>query len=109
MKKFFSVLFGTFVLGSSIQAQDIWDLRRCVEYALANNISVKQEDINARRAALTLEQSKLAQYPSLSSSLSKGLNAGRSIDPTTNQFTQQQLQFSSFNLQASVNLFSWFT
>ena len=109
MKKFFSVLLGVVALGPSIQAQDIWDLRRCVDYALANNISVKQEDINARRAALTLEQSKLAQYPSLSSSVSKGLNAGRSIDPTTNQFTQQQLQFTSFNLQASVNIFSWFS
>src|ERR1700742_791328 len=33
--------------------QDKWDLTRCVNYALANNISIKQSDIQARLAKLT--------------------------------------------------------
>ena len=93
---------------SATRAQDLWDLRRCVEYAVANNISVKQADIDLRRAELGLEQSRLSQYPSLSLSSNGGINAGRSVDPTTNLFTQQQLLFSGFNMQSGVNLFNWF-
>ena len=47
-------------------AQEKWDLRKCVDYAVANNISVKQADIQARLAKLTLQQSKLSQLPTLS-------------------------------------------
>lgn len=95
-------------LGMSSTAQDKWDLKRCVDYALANNISVKQADITARVADLTLKQSKLQQYPNVSFSNSTGISSGRSIDPTSNQFTNQQLVFSQFNLNTSVTVFNWF-
>jgi outer membrane protein len=39
-------------------AQDKWDLRRAVDYALTNNISVKQQDVQARLERLTYNQSK---------------------------------------------------
>ena len=35
-------LLTTISLGTSLLAQEKWDLRRCVVYAIANNISVKQ-------------------------------------------------------------------
>lgn len=96
------------LLTSIATAQEKWDLRRCVDYALANNISVKQADIDARRVALTLRQSQLSQYPSVSFSTNGGINSGRSIDPTTNQFTQQQLFFSGFSVNTGMTLFNWF-
>ena len=40
-----------------------WSLQKCVEYALQNNISVKQADLQIRFAALDLQQSKWQQYP----------------------------------------------
>jgi outer membrane protein len=92
-----------------VHSQEKWDLKRCVEYALANNISVKQSDIQARIAELTLKQSKLQQYPNLSFSNSTGISSGRSIDPTSNQFTTQRLVFSQFNLNSNVTLFNWFS
>jgi outer membrane protein len=93
----------------SVFAQDKWDLQRCVNYAIANNISVKQADIQARIAGLTLKQSRLAQYPTLNASVSSGINSGRSISPTTNEFTTEQLLQGSFNLQTGANLFNWFS
>ncbi|MBC7850942.1 MAG: TolC family protein, partial [Chitinophagaceae bacterium] len=96
-------------LGGLANAQDQWDLKRLVEYALANNISVKQADIQARIANLTLKQSRLEQYPNISFSNSTGINSGRNIDPTSNQFTTQRLVFSQFNLNGSVTLFNWFS
>jgi outer membrane protein len=90
-----------------LNAQDKWDLRRCVEYAVQNNISVKQEDIRAQLSKLTYEQSNYSKYPSLNFSTSAGVNSGRSIDRTTNLFTTQNIFFNSYGLQANVDLFNF--
>lgn len=90
-------------------AQDTWNLKRSVEYALANNISVKQADIDSRLAALILRQTRLLQYPSAVLSSSAGVNAGRSIDPTTNLFTNTQLFSNGFSLSSAVTVFNFFS
>ncbi|MFZ9719351.1 MAG: TolC family protein, partial [Chitinophagaceae bacterium] len=90
-------------------AQDKWDLRRCVEFAVANNIQVRQADIQAKLAAITSSQSKASRFPSLNLTNSEGLQFGRSIDPATNLFTNQQIKFSQFQLGSNVTLFNWFS
>lgn len=90
-------------------AQEKWDLRRCVEYAWANNISVRQADVQARLAEVDLDQNKWARYPNANFQTSAGLQFGRSIDPNTNQFTSgsSMLLFHSFSLNAGVDIFNW--
>jgi outer membrane protein len=100
-----------FLMGVSCiaKSQDVWSLKRAVQYAVDNNISVKQADVQARLAALTLNQSRLLQYPTAALSASAGLNAGRSIDPTTNQFTNTQLFNSGFSLSTAMTVFNFFS
>ena len=93
----------------ALAQQDKWDLRRCVEYAYNNNISIKQADIDARVAKLSLEQSKWSQFGQASFSTSIGLNFGRSINPTTNLFTTNQSLYQNYSLQAGASLFNWFS
>jgi outer membrane protein len=90
-------------------AQEKWDLRRCVEYALKNNISIRQADVQAKIAALTYEQSKLSQYGSANIQNSAGYQFGRSIDPSTNQFTNDKILFANHSLNAGADLFNWFS
>lgn len=90
-------------------AQDTWNLKRSVQFALENNISVKQADIQARLAELSLKQSRLMQIPTAGISGSAGINAGRSIDPTTNLFTNTQLFSTGFSLSSSVTVFNFFS
>jgi len=97
------------LLSSSIYAQDTWDLRRCVEYAVANGISVKQADVLARISALNTLAAKAAVYPNLSFNTQGGYRLGRSIDPTTNQYTTSDVFFQSYGLTSSVNLFNFFS
>ena len=77
-----------------VRAQDKWDLLRCVNYALANNISIKQADIDSRTAKLTLDQSKWTQYGTATGSTSLGFNFGRSINQTTNIYTNTEGRFT---------------
>lgn len=92
-----------FVLTCS--SQEKWDLKRCVEYAWANNISIKQQDIQTRIANVNLKQSKWAQYPSANFSTNTGFQWGRNIDPTTNLYTSSNLLFQGFNFQAGIDVF----
>jgi outer membrane protein len=93
---------------SGVQAQDKWDLRRCVEYALANNISIKQADIDSRTYKLYYDQAKGNQMGAVNGTTALGLNFGRSINQTTNIYTNTEGLSQYYNLQANVTLFNWF-
>lgn len=88
--------------------QNTWDLRRCVEYAIANNISVKQADVLARTTALNAKLARAQAYPNLSFNTSGGFNFGRSIDPTSNQYTTNSVFFQSYGVNSGVTLFNFF-
>lgn len=88
--------------------QDNWDLRKCVDYALENNISIKQQDIQAKIAELTYKQSDLSKFPNFNLSANLSMNTGRSIDRTTNLYTTQSVINNYFSLQSNVDLFNWF-
>lgn len=108
MKRSFSCLL-LLLWSFFLNAQDPWDLQRCVAYAVANNISVKQADVQARITALSVKLQQAGQYPTLSFSSSGGYNFGRSINPVTNQFATNRTFFNNYQLQSGVNLFNWFS
>lgn len=109
MKKTLFPILSSILLFFSAQthAQEKWDLRRCVEYAVANNINIKQADVQAKISALTLNQSKLQRWPTANFQNSNGFQFGRSIDPATNGFTTDQVTFSQFGLSTNVTLFNF--
>jgi len=108
MIKFLSLLLACLYF-QNIYAQDNWDLRRCVDYAMANNITVQQADVQARLAALQTKLSKAQQIPTLGFNTQAGYQFVRSIDPTSNQFTNQQVFFQSYALQSGITLFNFFS
>lgn len=97
------------VLSLFAAAQEQWDLQRCVTYAMANNISVKEADVQSRLAALQTKLGEAGRLPSLGFGTSAGYNFGRSINPATNSFENRSIFFNNFQLQSSVNLFNWFS
>lgn len=90
-------------------AQEKWDLRKCVDYAVANNISIRQSQVQQRLSELQYLLNKAAALPTLNSNNSGGFQLGRSIDPVTNQFTNQQIGFTNTQLQGGITIFNWFT
>lgn len=108
MRKYLIILL-CLCLANQLLAQDKWDLRQCVEYALKNNVSVKQADLQTRFAALNLQQSKMALYPNFSFNGNAGYGAGRNQDPTSFSLITQGYWSGNYNLQAGVDLFNWFS
>ncbi|HEY5967019.1 MAG TPA: TolC family protein [Chitinophagaceae bacterium] len=97
-----------FLIVLSAPAQEKWNLLKCVQYAKANNISVKQADLQTRFSDVTYNQSKSAQYPSLNFQNSTGYRFGRSENPATGVLEDNNFLSSSFSLQSGVTLFNWF-
>lgn len=107
MKK--SILLLLVMIGPSLSfAQKVWSLKECVDYALKNNIQIKQSEIYSELAATGQTQDFFNLFPSLNGSSSYSYNSGRSVDPTSYQFTTQNIQSANLSLNANVILFSGF-
>ncbi len=108
MKQFYLCLFFIlFYIG--LGAQEKWDLKRAVDYAITHNISVKQADLQTRFSALDLHRNALSKYPGLNFQSNAGLRFGRSENPTTGVLEDNNFLSSGVQLQTNVDLFNWFS
>lgn len=105
MKIIFSIL--NFLLVICIQAQDKkWSLEECVEYALKNNLTIKQSELNLEAAEIDKSDAVGRFLPSLNATASNFWNSGLSPDPLTGVNKKQVLRNSVYGLNAEVTLFS---
>src|SRR5215208_6228702 len=109
MQRLILCLLIIFLVNFSSQAQEKWDLRKCVDYALENNISVKQADLQTKFSTLQLTQSKLDQLPYANFQGSTGYSFGLSENPATGTLESRNLFNTQFNLSTSITLFNWFS
>ncbi len=108
MRKHWLILSCLFLPCFLFAQTDKWDLQRCVDYAVQHNISVKQSDVQARITALQTQLARGAIIPTLGFNTSAGYQFGRTVNPATNQFINQQIFFQNYSLQTGVTLFNWF-
>jgi outer membrane protein len=101
-------LIAIIALCNSINAQEKWDLRKIVDYAIANNITVKQLEVQSAISGLNYKQSKLSLYPNANFSGSSSFNSGRNQDASFNLVTQSYVG-ASLQLQTSAEIFNWFS
>ncbi|HXS55045.1 MAG TPA: TolC family protein [Hanamia sp.] len=96
-------------LASAAFSQEKWSLQKCVQYAMDNNISIKQSDIQSELAGITYKQSKLSQIPNFSFSNDDGYRFGKSQNPSTGILENQNYFTVGLNLQSSAQIFNWFS
>jgi outer membrane protein len=106
-KTLFSLILMAFAGGAAAQGVQKWDLRRCVEYAMANNVSVKQADIQARSSEIIAKQAKYQQYGQLNYNLNHGLGYGKSLNQATNVLVDVNQMFGNMGLQGQITLYNW--
>lgn len=96
------------VASHSSFAQETWSLQKCVEHALQNNLSIKQQVLNNQLSKVTVAESKFASLPTLNASSSGNYNWGRSVDPYAYTFTNQEIKSVNLSLNGNINLFNGF-
>ncbi len=102
------LLFTGFALQglSSLIAQEVWSLARCIRHAQEANWTVRQAQTNARVALLSERQAKANRLPAVNLVSNLGEQFGRTIDPATNQFVTSGITFNSMSLSAALPLFT---
>lgn len=93
------------------QAQDtttsnIYSLKQCIEIAVKNNLNVKQGEYVMENTKINWIQAKGNMLPFISGNIGHGQNRGRSIDPFTNQYLNQQYTIANYGVNASVILWN---
>ena len=104
---FAGILMLSVALGQGLaQNVRVLTLEECVGIAIENNIDVKRARLSLEGSQVDLRQSKAARLPNANANWNYGINWGRSIDPTTNQFTTEQINSSGAGASSNVVLFS---
>lgn len=105
-------LFSTFFLAialsvSTVFAQKVWTLEDCINYALENNIQIKQSKLQIESVQADLKQSKYEFAPTLNGSSSLSYTWRGSVDPT-NTYINDNTMRADFGMNSGVTLFGGF-
>ncbi len=110
MRKYILLFTGMLMLfGLKASSQEEWTLEKCIQYAINNNLDVKQSNIRIEINKENLDQSKrnLLPYASLSSGANNSF--GRSLDYTTYEYVNTSQFYSSFSVSGGMDIFRGFT
>ncbi|QWX85214.1 TolC family protein [Cellulophaga sp. HaHaR_3_176] len=110
--KLFLIITSIFFLQFSF-AQDaainttpkIWSLKDCINYALENNITVKDAALNKSIAEVDYSKAKSSRLPNLFGSASQNFSSGNTIDPITSDYVTDQVSSTNVGLNSSLTLF----
>ena len=108
MKLIKSLTFALIFLSSiSLQAQEVkkWTLEECVNYAYDNNLTIQRSTLSMQNDEIALRQNRLSRIPSLNMNIYNSWRWGRSIDPTTNVFTTDQITSNGANASSNFLLY----
>lgn len=95
------------IIGFSANAQvKNWTLQECVDYALKNNISIKQSELDLKTSDIERLEAIGNFLPNITGSTSFGINTGANINPVTNQFENESFRSASANINTGLNLFN---
>jgi outer membrane protein len=83
-------------------------LQQCIQLALENNADVQHREVTSDIAKTNWQGAKGNMIPTLNGDISQGISQGRSIDPFTNTYANQNIGFGNYSLNSSVTLFNEF-
>lgn len=81
MKNLLSLFIGVLLLSNSgyLKAQQTWDLQKCFEYAIENNLQIKRQEVNSQYNENQLKQAKDNKLPNLNAQVGNDFSFGRSL------------------------------
>lgn len=85
-----------------------YSLKECIETGISNSLDVRQGGLRMEAGEISWKQARLNRLPDLNGSIAHGINQGRSIDPFTNGYINQQINVANYSLGSGVVLFNGF-
>ena len=94
-------------LPQALVAQEAWDLRKCIDYALENNLTIKSSEVAMQQGEVELNTARNSRFPDLAASAGQNFSFGRGLSES-NTYVNTNTASTSFSLGSSVNVFNGF-
>lgn len=101
-----SILLFLLSVGTITAQMRKWTLEECVLYALENNITIEQFELDLENAKIDKSDALGNMLPNLNFQNTTQASTGLILDPTTNGFVTGTIFSTSGNLTSSVTLFN---
>lgn len=100
------LFFISFPIIARAQQGNTLSLQQCLDIAIKNNLTVKQDALTAEQERINYVQAKDNLFPAVTGGASRDLTSGRALNPVTNTYITQSVTSDNYNLQGSVTIFS---
>ena len=103
--KAITLTLAALALAGSVRAEQGWTLDQCIDYAIENNIQIRQSDIAAQTRDVDLNSARSNRLPGVSASASQSWSFGRSLT-IDNTYANTNTASTSFSIGTDVTLFA---
>ncbi|MCQ2974160.1 MAG: TolC family protein [Bacteroidales bacterium] len=110
MKQFANFILTSLIFFTTIRVTaqtHEWTLQECTNYAVENNISIKQTEQSIQSQEIRLNSAQNTYLPDVSASASQNFSFGRGLT-ANNTYSNTNTRTTSFSVGANMNLFNGF-
>jgi len=102
----FVILFSGLCFSSAkAQETEFWSLKKCIDYALENNIQVKRQELQTELAEKDYTQSYFNFTPTFNAGLEHSLSTGRALNTELYRWENASQTFGSMGVRSELTLF----
>lgn len=88
-----------------LQAQETWNLQRCIAHAIEHNLGIKQKEAARDQSKVELNTSQWSRLPNLNGNVGQSFNFGRALQ-SDNTYGNRNTQNTNFSLGTNIPLFT---
>ena len=105
MKKILISLSLMAIYSSNFQAQESWNLERCIKHAIEHNLSIKQKEAAKIQSEVELHTAQWSRLPNLNGNVGQSFNFGRALQ-ADNTYENRNTRNTNFSLGTNIPLFT---
>ena len=88
-----------------LQAQEVWDLQKCITYAIEHNLSIKRQEATLDQNKVDLNTAQWSRLPNVNGSVGQSFNFGRALQ-ADNTYGNRNTQSTNFSIGTNIPLFT---
>lgn len=83
----------------------MWDLRKCISYAIEHNLSIKRQEATLDQNKVDLNTAQWSRLPNVNGSVGQSFNFGRALQ-ADNTYGNRNTQSTNFSIGTNIPLFT---
>lgn len=88
-----------------LQAQEVWNLQKCISYAIEHNLSIKRQEATLDQNKVDLNTAQWSRLPNLNGNVGQSFNFGRALQ-ADNTYGNRNTQSTNFSIGTNIPLFT---